>query len=79
MPLTNDPRILHPHLIISFQWSDKDSDEITIDGTFSFCEALEVDPGDVVLLAIAYELKSPRMGHWTRQGWIEGWKHIGRV
>jgi DCN1-like protein 1/2 len=59
------------------QYKDKDSDEITIDGTFSFCEALEVDPGDVVLLAIAYELKSPRMGHWTRQGWIEGWKHIG--
>ncbi|KAF8181056.1 Cullin binding-domain-containing protein [Pholiota molesta] len=38
---------------------------------------LAVDPEDVVLLAIAYELKSPRMGQWTRQGWIEGWKAIG--
>lgn len=59
------------------KYKDEDGDEITIDGTFKFCEALEVDPEDVVLLAIAYELKSPRMGHWTRQGWIDGWRNIG--
>jgi DCN1-like protein 1/2 len=50
-----------------------------VDGTIKFCEDLAVDPEDVVLLAIAYELKSPRMGQWTRQGWIEGWKAIGYV
>ncbi|TFK71230.1 defective in Cullin neddylation protein 1, partial [Pluteus cervinus] len=58
-------------------FKDKDGDDITIDGTIRFCEALGVDPEDVVLLAIAYELKSPRLGQWTKQGWIDGWKNLG--
>jgi DCN1-like protein 1/2 len=36
-----------------------------------------VDPEDVVLLAIAFELKSPRVGEWSRKGWVEGWKSLG--
>jgi len=48
-----------------------------VDGTISFCGDLEVDPEDVVLLAIAFELKSPRMGLWKRDGWVNGWKSIG--
>lgn len=31
------------------------------------------------MLAVAYELKSPRMGIWTRPGWIEGWKSLRYV
>lgn len=58
---------------------DPDEGDITIDGTIKFCEDLEVDPEDVVLLAVAFELKSPRLGHWTRTGWVEGWKSIGSV
>lgn len=38
---------------------------------------LAVDPDDIVLLAIAYELKSPRVGEWTRRGWIEGLRNLG--
>jgi len=59
------------------KYKDSDEDEITVDGTIKFCEDLEVDPEDVVLLAVAFELKSPRMGQWTRQGWVDGWKAIG--
>lgn len=40
---------------------------------------MDVNPEDAVLLAIAFELKSPRVGEWGRKGWIEGWKHIGSV
>jgi DCN1-like protein 1/2 len=29
------------------------------------------------MLAIAYELHSPRIGSWTRTGWTTGWSHIG--
>jgi len=58
-------------------YKDEDSDEITIEGTITFCKDLKVDPEEVVLLAIAYELKSPRIGQWTRQGWIDGWKNVG--
>ncbi|KAF8660707.1 hypothetical protein AX16_001574 [Volvariella volvacea WC 439] len=59
------------------KYKDSDDEEITVEGTIKFCEDMAVDPEDVVLLAVAFELKSPRMGHWTRQGWIEGWKNIG--
>ncbi|KAJ8519287.1 hypothetical protein ONZ45_g3734 [Pleurotus djamor] len=52
-------------------------DTISIDGTIKLCEDLQVDPEDVVLLAVAYELKSPRIGEWGRKGWVEGWKGIG--
>lgn len=38
-----------------------------------------MNPEDVVLLAIAYELKSPGVGQWTKPGWMEGWKNIGCV
>jgi DCN1-like protein 1/2 len=42
------------------------------------CEDLGVNPDeDCVLYAIAFELKSPRMGEWNKKGWIDGWKNIG--
>ncbi|KJA24926.1 hypothetical protein HYPSUDRAFT_200185 [Hypholoma sublateritium FD-334 SS-4] len=57
--------------------TNPDEDDITVDGTIQLCSDLGVDPEDVVLLAVAFELKSPAMGRWTRAGWIEGWKAIG--
>jgi len=60
------------------KYKDPDEpEEITIDGTINLCEDLDVDPEDVVLLAVAYELKSPQMGRWTKKGWIDGWKNLG--
>ncbi|KAJ3557633.1 hypothetical protein NM688_g1365 [Phlebia brevispora] len=58
-------------------YKDPDGDDITVDGTIKLCEDLGVDPEDVVLLAVAYELKSPSMGTWERKGWVDGWKGIG--
>lgn len=57
--------------------TDPGSDEITVNGTLQLCEHLAVDPDDIVLLAIAYELKSPRVGEWTRRGWIDGLRNLG--
>ncbi|KAG6890131.1 hypothetical protein C0995_011424 [Termitomyces sp. Mi166 len=62
--------------LISFL-CDPDGDEITVDGTIKLCGDLVVDPEDVVLLAVAFELKSPGIGRWTKQGWTEGWKALG--
>ncbi|GAW06761.1 defective in Cullin neddylation protein 1 [Lentinula edodes] len=53
------------------------SEDITINGTIKLCEDLEKDPEDVVLLAVAYELKAPEIGRWTRKGWVDGWKANG--
>lgn len=59
------------------KYKDADGEEISIDGTINLCQDLEVDPEDVVMLAVAYELKSPRIGEWSRQGWVDGWKALG--
>ncbi|KAJ3733164.1 defective in Cullin neddylation protein 1 [Lentinula guzmanii] len=58
-------------------YKDPDSEDITINGTIKLCEDLEKDPEDVVLLAVAFELKSPEIGRWTRKGWVDGWKANG--
>jgi DCN1-like protein 1/2 len=59
--------------------ADPTADIITFDGTQVFCDDLGVAPDDIVFLALAYELKSPRMGEWTRKGWLEGWRNMGCV
>ncbi|KAF8214675.1 Cullin binding-domain-containing protein [Mycena galopus ATCC 62051] len=59
------------------KYKDPDSDDITVDGTIRLCQDLGVDPEDVVLLAVAFELKSMNVGEWNRAGWLEGWKNIG--
>jgi len=59
------------------KYKDPDSEFIAVDGTIKFCEDLDVDPEDVVLLAVAFELKSTKMGEWNKQGWTEGWKNLG--
>jgi len=41
-----------------------------------FCHDLHLDPEDVVLLAIAYELKSPGIGQWNKKEWNEGWRSL---
>ncbi|KAM6492981.1 defective in Cullin neddylation protein 1 [Amanita muscaria] len=58
------------------KYKDKDDADIAVDGTIKLCSDLAVDPEDVVLLAVAYELKSPSVGRWTRTGWLEGWKRL---
>ena len=65
--------------LISCAALDADGEEITTDGTIKFCTDLDVDPEDVVLLAVAYELKSPRMAVWSKKGWTDGWKELGYV
>jgi DCN1-like protein 1/2 len=52
---------------------------ITFDGTQAFCEDIGVSPEDVVLLSLAYELKSVTLGEWPRKGWIDGCKALGCV
>jgi len=59
------------------KYKDRAGDNISVDGTIQFCQDLNVNPEDVVLLAVAYELKSPGVGEWTRKGWVDGWKSLG--
>lgn len=59
--------------------ADADGVDIGLDGTIKLCQDLAVDPEDVVLLAVAYELKSPNVGQWSKKGWVDGWKALGWV
>jgi len=59
------------------RYKDPDGDIISIDGTIKFCSDLDVDPENVVLLALAYELKSPTIAEWRKKGWVDGWKSLG--
>ncbi|KAF8503170.1 defective in Cullin neddylation protein 1 [Gautieria morchelliformis] len=52
-------------------------DSISIDGTIRLCADLGVDPEDVVLLAVAFELKAPGVGEFTRAAWRDGWRSLG--
>ncbi|KAK4048566.1 Scaffold-type E3 ligase [Microbotryomycetes sp. JL201] len=49
-------------------------DEMSIDGTLSYCQDLQVEPEDPVMLAVACITKAPTMGRFSKQGWIEAWK-----
>jgi DCN1-like protein 1/2 len=57
--------------------ADPTADLITFDGTQAFCDDLGVTPEDTVLLVLAYELGSPRLGEWPRKGWVDGWRSLG--
>jgi DCN1-like protein 1/2 len=59
------------------KYKDRIDDDITVDGTLNLCSDLGVDPEDVVLLAVACELKSPNVGRWRKTSWIQGWKGLG--
>jgi hypothetical protein len=69
--------ILPTRLILNNNQKDADGEDITVDGTLKLCEDLQVEPEDVALLAVAYELKSPRVGEWNRKSWLEGRKRLG--
>jgi len=56
---------------------DRADDDITVDGTLNLCSDLGVDPEDVVLLAVAYELQSPGVGRWKKASWVSGWRGLG--
>ena len=35
-----------------------------------------MNPEDVVLLTVAYGLKSPGIGAFPKEGWVDGWKRL---
>lgn len=50
-----------------------------MDGTMQYCADLDVDPADVVMLALAWFTQAPTMGRFGKQKWVEAWQAIGSV
>ncbi|KAJ3196974.1 DCN1-like protein 2 [Irineochytrium annulatum] len=58
-------------------FKEEGEDHIGIEGTEKLCEALGVEPSDVVTLVLAWHLKCERMCDFRLPGWVEGWKKLG--
>jgi DCN1-like protein 1/2 len=54
-------------------------DIMDVDGTIQYFKAIELDPEEVAVLAVAYHLDAPSLGVFNRHGFIEGWKNLGCV
>lgn len=52
------------------------AEEVSIDGTMRYCEALDVNPEEIIMLALAHFTKAPTMGRFNRKGWIEAWQAV---
>jgi len=77
-PSGPDPAVITQRLEQMYgTYKDPEGDEINVEGTLKWCQDLCVDPEDVVLLPIAYELKSPSVGSFPRKPWIDGWRSLG--
>ncbi|PLB51253.1 defective in cullin neddylation protein 1 [Aspergillus steynii IBT 23096] len=55
----------------------EDPDTIGIDGAMKFFGDIQVQLDEVTCLGIAELLKSPSMGEFTREGFLNGWRSVG--
>jgi hypothetical protein len=52
-------------------------DIMNVEGTIQYFEAINLDPEEAVVLALAYQLDSPSLGVFKRHGFVEGWRNLG--
>lgn len=52
-------------------------DDIGIEGAMKYFGALHVQLDEVACLAISELLKSPSMGEFNREKFVNGWKSVG--
>lgn len=49
-----------------------DPEVIGPEGIETFCNAIAVDPEDVVMLVLAWKMDAKQMGYFTRKEWLKG-------
>jgi len=59
------------------KYADPEEDQVGLEGMSKFCGDLEVDPGDVIMLLIAYRMNAKRMGYFTKDEWTKGFQAMG--
>jgi DCN1-like protein 4/5 len=52
--------------------SPEDPEVIGPEGIEAFCNAIAVDPEDVVMLVVAWKMDARQMGYFTRKEWLKG-------
>ena len=63
---------LHPN-----RGTEPDEDSILVDGVGQLCSDLGIDPGDVVMLILAWHLQAVRMCEFTRSQFVDGLCKLG--
>ncbi|KAL2649252.1 hypothetical protein R1flu_017380 [Riccia fluitans] len=71
---TTDPRHLEE---LYLRYKDPYCDMILVDGVSQFCDDLQTDPGDVVMLVISWHMKAATMCEFSRQEFIGGLQSLG--
>ena len=56
---------------------EEDANNIQIQGLVKYCEDLQTDPEDPVMLPLAYALAAPTMGTLAKDGFVKGWLRLG--
>lgn len=69
--------MLSARLSLTLLSADDDPQEIGISGAIALCSSLEISPEDVVMLPLSFYLRSPSMGHFSRSGFVDGWRELG--
>jgi len=59
------------------KYKEEESDKIEIAGIEKLCADLQVDPTDVIMLAIAWEMRAATMCVFTREEWTRGMTEMG--
>ncbi|GBG61594.1 hypothetical protein CBR_g22391 [Chara braunii] len=59
------------------RFKDPNMDMILAEGVQQFCDALEVDPGDIVMLVIAWHMKAATMCEFSRSEFVSGLQSLG--
>eukprot|EP00246_Nothoceros_aenigmaticus_P012694 TRINITY_DN4054_c0_g1_i2.p1 TRINITY_DN4054_c0_g1~~TRINITY_DN4054_c0_g1_i2.p1 ORF type:complete len:258 (+),score=35.22 TRINITY_DN4054_c0_g1_i2:203-976(+) len=69
-----DPRHVEE---LYLRYKDPQSEMVLVDGVSLFCDDLQVDPGDVVMLVISWHMKAATMCEFSRQEFIMGLQSLG--
>ncbi|KAL3930945.1 MAG: hypothetical protein SGPRY_001324 [Prymnesium sp.] len=58
-------------------YKDPDEQSVCPEGVERLCQALELDPSDVLVLVFAWKLGAKRMGYFLHEEWLAGCKWFG--
>src|SRR5262245_46576165 len=66
-------------LTIEIESPKNNPDGIGIEGAIKYLGDIKVQLDEVVCLGVAELLRSPSMGEFTREGFVDGWKNVKYV
>lgn len=59
------------------KYKDADDDKVLAEGVSQFCDDLDVDPEDVVMVVISYKMRAEYMCEFTKEEFVSGFVEMG--